>query len=279
MNLEELLRKIVEDPWDDSWISERAVLELLGAVEAKLDNTPQLIELHGSVLVVGDTHGDLQSSLNAFKIKADEYLFLGDYVDRGPQQLQNICYLFARLLRDEVVLLRGNHESPLMNRYYGFYDVVRSRLPRGVYAGFSRAFSLMPYSALINSRVWAVHGGLAVGLQSLREVSKLPKLDQVPSNEISFQLLWNDPDESVEYFSPSPRGEGIYLYGKLAVDEFLRNNGLSYIIRAHEYYPFGVQTHFEGKVITVFSCRFYPIEGPKAILVEESGCWSTVDLA
>jgi len=49
------------------------------------------------------------------------------------------------------------------------------------------------------------------------------------------------------------------------------------MIRAHEYFPTGVYTYFEGTLLSVFSCRYYPATTPKAILVTE-GEWKPVML-
>ena len=50
------------------------------------------------------------------------YLFLGDYVDRGPQGLECICLLLAYKIKypENFFMLRGNHECSSINRIYGY---------------------------------------------------------------------------------------------------------------------------------------------------------------
>jgi diadenosine tetraphosphatase ApaH/serine/threonine PP2A family protein phosphatase len=272
-------RKVVEDPELADRLSAEELAELLEETLRVFRAEQQLLELEGNALVVGDTHGDFESSLKALSKEAQLYLFLGDYVDRGLEQLKNVNLLLAKKVEqpERIYLLRGNHESPLMNYGYGFYWEVVGRYGSRVYGMYAEVFSSMPYAAILNGSVFAVHGGLAKGLRNALDVRGLRKGDIEPSDPIALQLLWNDPDESVEYFAPSPRGPSIYLYGRKAVEEFLESNGLELVVRAHEYFPEGLHEYFGGRVLSLFSCRHYPGTFPKAVLFE-GNAWRSVSL-
>ena len=91
-------------------------------------------------MMTGDIHGQYEDLLRLFDIvdtdgcrdskddrgfpPAYNYLFLGDYVDRGKKSLETICLLLAYkiLYPENFFLLRGNHEEASINRVYGFYD-------------------------------------------------------------------------------------------------------------------------------------------------------------
>ena len=87
-----------------------------------------LLELDAPIQVCGDTHGQFSDLLNIFRIydqpDKQNYLFLGDYVDRGKQSLECICLLMAYKIKypENFFFLRGNHESSELNKLYGFYD-------------------------------------------------------------------------------------------------------------------------------------------------------------
>lgn len=231
------------------------------------------------VIFVGDTHGAIdvtEAVLEKFWDDADLIVFLGDYVDRSETGLENIGTIASSLLEDphRTIMLRGNHESPLTNPYYGFMDEVTKKLGDGTYDKFKEFFERMPYAVVVNDYL-CLHGGIAKGLTSVNEIDTLPWPDLNPDNPIAFQLLWNDPRDMIDDFVPSTRGDGAYYFGFDATKTFLENNGLKGIIRGHEVVN-GFRDDMDGRVITVFSSRYHKQNA--GILILDNGKMERVTL-
>lgn len=87
---------------------------------------PCLLELDAPINICGDIHGQYGDLIRLLELGGHpsdfKYLFLGDYVDRGAKSMETICLLLAYKVKypDNFFLLRGNHETRLTNKEYGF---------------------------------------------------------------------------------------------------------------------------------------------------------------
>lgn len=257
---------------------------LLSKAEEVFASEPQVLHLdEGKWILIGDTHGDYSSSRKALNYLLNESLvgvvFLGDYVDRGPFQLENIVALLEKKLENpkRIVLLRGNHETKSINHYYGFYEAVASSYDESVYERFNEVFAQMPYAAVVGADVICIHGGIAEGMEDIEQVMSIPKGEINPSSPIAIQVLWNDPREEITDFEESMRGEGIKYFGERPFDTFMKRNGFRLLVRSHEPQERGYRYYFREHLLNIFSCRYYDIR-PAAVLLK-GGSEEILDLS
>ncbi|MFW5898467.1 MAG: metallophosphoesterase [Candidatus Saliniplasma sp.] len=207
-------------------------------------------------VVVGDTHGDLdavQVPVNETVEKDLPTVFLGDYVDRGKNQLESLAYVLNLKLKrpEKVVLLRGNHETERMNRRYGFTEELNMRYSWDLYEMIKSFYRKLPAAAVINDHYLA-HGGISRGVKKVETINGLNQTDNAYK-----ELFWNDPNEDVEYFEKNYIRGGYNMYGEKAVKEFLRLNDLKQIIRAHQCFKRGYRYFFHKRVLSIFSVPDY----------------------
>ncbi len=234
--------------------------EILGEAKVKLGRPLLQSREVNRVVFVGDTHTAIdvtQTIFDKYYDDADLVVFLGDYVDRGQTGVENVGMIASKFLEDSnrIIMLRGNHESPLTNIYYGFLEEVTKKLGDTGYESFKEFFQAMPYAVVVNNYL-CVHGGIASGLDDVSQIAGLPTPDLNPDNPMAFELLLNDPRDMIEGFVPSVRGEGAYYFGTDVTNKFLEKNSLKGIIRGHEVVD-GFREDMGGKVITVFSSRYH----------------------
>lgn len=260
------IKDIVQNPDEVSSLTLSEIEELIRMASNIFETEKSLLKVRGDdVLFVGDTHGDFSSTKRIVEIflnrRYDYIIFLGDYVDRGVSQIENLNYVLClKLLYPEnVILLRGNHETPLANLYYGFYHEVTRKLDKDFYDMYSVLFAKMPYIALVNDQILTLHGGIAEYLETLQQIEKIGKNLVEARDPLVLQILWNDPREGISGFQPSMRGPGIRVFGRDVYEKFAKENGIELMIRAHEVFPEGYHYFFNRKVLSIFSARNYVI--------------------
>ena len=223
---------------------------------------PVLLEVDAPIKICGDIHGQYYDLLRLFNWGGyppqNKYLFLGDYVDRGKQNIETICLLLSLKIKypDNIYLLRGNHESDAINRLYGFFDECKRRYSIKLWKKFTDCFNCMPISALINDRILCMHGGLSPDLYSIDQIRKINRPIVVPDTGIVCDLLWSDPEKSVSGWGENERGVS-YVFGSDIVTQFLEKQELDLVCRAHQVVEDGYEFFANKKLVTVFSAPNY----------------------
>jgi serine/threonine-protein phosphatase PP1 catalytic subunit len=146
-----------------------------------------LVEIEAPVKICGDIHGQYYDLLRIFEhcgfpSESNNFLFLGDYVDRGKQSLETVCLLLAYKIKfpTKIYLLRGNHESSITNRIYGFYDECKRRYNVKLWKAFTVIFDYLPVSALIDEKILCMHGGLSRDLKHPGQINEISRPQDIP---------------------------------------------------------------------------------------------------
>lgn len=257
-------------------LNEGDIYKLCADVRQVFLSQPMLLELSAPVKIVGDIHGQYSDLLRLFSYGGfppeSNYLFLGDYVDRGSQNLETICLLFAYKVKypSNFLLLRGNHEDSSINRLYGFYDECKRRFSVKMWKTFCGVFDCMPISALVEDKILCMHGGISPSLKDISDVNDIKRPCSVPDDGLMCDILWSDPDKDVTGWGENDRGAS-YTFGEDVVAQFTAKHNLDLICRAHQVVEDGYEFFAKRHLVTVFSAPNYCGE------FENAGAMMTVD--
>ncbi|KAH8238747.1 hypothetical protein KR038_010694 [Drosophila bunnanda] len=243
-------------------LSESTISFVCSATRELFLSQPMLLELNSPVKICGDLHGQFKDLLRIFQQcgtpPMSNYLFLGDYVDRGQNSIETLTLLLCYKLRypETFFLLRGNHESSDVNRVYGFYDECKRRYSIKLWKTFVDCYDCMPVSAIVGDRIFCVHGGLSPDLKSLDDIRTLARPTDVPSEGLLCDLLWSDPEESTNTWAANDRGVS-YTFGVSIVDTFLQRYNFNLIVRGHQVVEDGYEFFADRRLVTIFSAPNY----------------------
>jgi len=324
------------------------ILKLNSKVRPLLESEPRVAFLQSPAYVFGDIHGNLEDlhffSDNIWRLgmalTAGNFVFLGDYVDRGMSCLECVAYLLSMKLTlpHKVYLLRGNHETRDVNGWEEHYGVrsflwqCRDRfgdeLGYRVWEATNQTFDRMPLAAVIDQDIFCVHGGIprpiadgisdvdvddeegedegdgdededgtgrsgrkpsissAIKGTRIQDILTVPTVaginppfehEDEDHQQVASDCIWSDPASEEQErtgvdpatgFGDSLRGGGAICFGHRAVTDFLQQQGLSYIMRAHEAHAEGVAVSKGARVFTVFSTSKDHNQGSQAM----AGC-------
>ena len=167
------------------------------------------------------------------------YLFLGDYVDRGIMGVEVCLLLFSMKINypKTFLLLRGNHESRNMTEAFTFKDEVLAIYDEEVYELFMEVFDALPIACLVAKKYLAMHGGISPDLKMLEQINEIDRFDEIPLDGIFCDLLWADPmndtDAQKGTYRENYERECSNYFGKKPVQKLLKHNKLISIFRGH----------------------------------------------
>ncbi|KAJ8513063.1 hypothetical protein OPV22_003497 [Ensete ventricosum] len=252
------------------------IADLCDSAERIFTSEPSVLQIKAPVKIFGDLHGQFGDLMRLFDeygapstagdISYIDYLFLGDYVDRGQHSLETIALLLALKVEcpHNVHLIRGNHEAADINALFGFRTECIERMGErdGIWCWhrINRLFNWLPLAALIEKKIICMHGGIGRSINHVEQIANLQRPTTMETGSVVLMdLLWSDPTEndSVEGLRPNARGPGLVTFGPDRVMEFCNNNDLQLIIRAHECVMDGFERFAQGHLITLFSATNY----------------------
>mmetsp|Transcript_20459 Transcript_20459/g.42415 ORF Transcript_20459/g.42415 Transcript_20459/m.42415 type:complete len:304 (+) Transcript_20459:67-978(+) len=221
-----------------------------------------LLELEAPLKICGDVHGQYHDLLRLFEYGGfppeSNYLFLGDYVDRGKQSLETITLLFSYKVKysENFFLLRGNHECASITRIYGFYDECKRRYNIKLWKQFCDVFNCLPVCALVDEKIICMHGGLSPEITTMDQVRRLVRPTDVPDTGLICDLLWADPDKDIAGWAENDRGVS-FIFGPDVVTSFLQKQDMDLVCRAHQVVEDGYEFFAKRQLITIFSAPNY----------------------
>ncbi|MHA2251053.1 MAG: metallophosphoesterase family protein, partial [Candidatus Kariarchaeaceae archaeon] len=212
---------------------------LVNETSDTLRDKPLLRLFRGDAIVAGDIHGDLDALEKVIDYREQHdiqnLILLGDYVDRGPNQIEVVKRICELILSDNhFIALRGNHEDVKVCSRYGFVQQLEKA--NEALDPFPDFFRFLPL-AVKNKKIFMVHGGVPINQEfKIADINSLPRKERITNEDILLQLLWNDPiftnDRSLKN-RDSFRGYDCYEWDIPTSEFFLKKHQFDKIIRAH----------------------------------------------
>ncbi len=225
-----------------------------------------------------ESYGNPSDNIQNGDINVMQYIFLGDFCDRGNQSLEVILLLFALKVKypDFIYLIRGHHEDKAINEFYGLGKECTEKLKEdikneeSVFNKINQVFDLLPFGVLVDNTILCIHGGIGASIKSLDDISNIPRPTKIYQNPESYaqmnilDLLYSeyDNEEDDESYSVNTLRDKnqkgfIVNYGKKRLDEFMQGNNINLIIAAHKFVKEGFCTYCDDKLLNLFSCTNY----------------------
>lgn len=266
VDVDEIISKLLLVKETDSLLNqclpEKDIQDICQKSMAVFLSQPCLLELDAPLCVCGDIHGQYFDLLSLFRRGGfpgkTNYLFLGDYVDRGKRSIETICLLLAYKIKypENFFMLRGNHECIAISYVYGFFEECKRRYNTKLWKTFMDCFNCFPLAAIIEDKIFCCHGGLSPNLRYLEQIREVLRPTDIPDEGLVCDLVWSDPDKRYHGWGPNDRGVS-YVFGADVVVEFLLRYGFDLVCRAHQVVEDGYEFFCNRQLVTVFSAPNY----------------------
>jgi serine/threonine-protein phosphatase 2B catalytic subunit len=238
-------------------LSETAVLKIVHQATEVFKAESNLLEIGPPVNICGAIHGHYFDLVRLFEVGgsfgSSNYLFLGNYVDRGCFSVECVLYLYILKLRypQNLFMLRGNHECAKLSDYFTFKLECLHKYSQRVYEACLESFQALPLAAVVNRQFFCVSGGLSPELSTIDDIEavsnplitnlSLPAIYQLQINRfrepplagLFCDILWSNPArnfEQEEWFTHNHERGVSYFYSYKATCSFLEKNGLLSVI-------------------------------------------------
>lgn len=236
---------------------------------------PSVIDISSPVIIVGDVHAQIEAVIYIFQNygspEKNKYIFLGDYVDKGPRSVYTFVYLLANkiIYGENFVMIRGNHEDIKIARQYQFRDeVIKTYNMPDLMDDFDSVFTSLPLGVLVNNTIFCVHGGLGPAIRTVDSVREIQRPFILTDQDPMYDIVWADPQKGIDDWGNGKRGTSC-SFGITPLLEFFERSNVTGLIRGHEcvkegyLYSFGDDVNF----VTVFSAPNYVNSGNKAVVL------------
>jgi serine/threonine-protein phosphatase 2B catalytic subunit len=230
-------------------ISREAVKELLNRAQELFRKEKNVVDVKGPVNVIGDIHGQYYDMLHVLKRAGTpgvekSYVFLGDYVDRGTFSCEVCLYLFSLKINHpaRITMIRGNHETRAMAIYHNFEKEVKSKYGEEIFDLWQVVFDTLPLAAIVETpemgRWFCCHGGLSPSFKTIDDINEMDRFQEPPDDGGLCDIIWSDPianDQAPnQNFTRNRERSCSWVYGYNPIIDFLEDNQLSTIVRAHQ---------------------------------------------
>ena len=250
-----VVEKCIEKLYKGELIDEATVLEIIQKVKEGYLVEPNVVPIKSPVTVAGNIHGQISDLIELFNVcgpcPETNYLFIGDMGDYGYWGIETILLLFSLRVKypSRITLLRGEHESREMTIIYGLRDeCLRKYGNERVWTALALAFECLPLAAVVDNSIFVAHGGISKSAMKIDNIRVLNRFQEIPHDGPMADIIWSDPDDE----KPKRPGPGT-LYGQPLVDEFVRANRITHIVRGHKICPKGFKRCHNDVTITIWS--------------------------